>query len=106
MSGGPDYDLVCEAIGQRLFQKKSEEYITIEKARLEEWIMGLDAKKQAEVEKDGKRTPKEAVVAGQGSRFFLTRLERVQGVFGDRSERAHATELGYKQVDCCTEKRV
>ena len=59
MSGGPDYDLVCKAIGRRLFQNKSEECVAIEKARLEEWIKGLKTEVQAEVREGIKEMEKE-----------------------------------------------
>jgi hypothetical protein len=59
MSGSPDYDLVCKAIGRRLFKNKSEEYIALEKARLEEWMKGLKAEVQAEVKEAIKETEKD-----------------------------------------------
>lgn len=52
MSGSPNHDLVCKAIGRRLFKDKPEEYIALEKARLEEWMKGLKAEAQAEVRED------------------------------------------------------
>jgi hypothetical protein len=59
MSGSPNYDLVCKAIGRRLFKNKSEEYIAVEKARMEEWIKELEAESQAEVREDMKKMEKE-----------------------------------------------
>jgi len=60
MSSSPNYDLVCKAIGRRLFKDKSEEYVTMEKARLKEWMKGLKAKLQAEVRDGVKGMEKEA----------------------------------------------
>jgi hypothetical protein len=64
MSRSPNYDLVCKAIGRRLFKDKSEDYIAMEKARMEEWIKGLNPEEQTEVrqgieeiEKEEKKKP-------------------------------------------------
>jgi hypothetical protein len=43
------YYNVCKGIGKRLFKDKSDETVALEKARLEEWIAGLDEGEQATV---------------------------------------------------------
>jgi len=60
MSGSPDYGLVCKAIGRRLFKDKSDAYVAMEKARLEEWINGLEGEDRAEIEEDLKEEESEA----------------------------------------------
>jgi hypothetical protein len=60
MSGSPDYGLVCKAIGRRLFKDKSDAYVAMEKARLEEWINGLEGEDRAEIEEDLKGEESEA----------------------------------------------
>lgn len=49
MSAGSPYYVVCKGIGERLFKDKSDATIALEKARVEEWISGLDKKNQAAV---------------------------------------------------------
>lgn len=44
-----DYDLVCKAIGRRLFKDKSEAVIALEKARLNKWMESLSKEEQAEM---------------------------------------------------------
>jgi len=58
--GGSDYDLVCKAIGRRLFKDKPEGDVAIETARVEEWINGLKATEQAELRREMKAMQKEA----------------------------------------------
>ena len=61
ISSSSNYDMVCKAIGQRLFKDKSEAYVAMEKARVEEWIKGLKATGQAEIRKDMEESEKETV---------------------------------------------
>jgi hypothetical protein len=64
---GGSYHRVCQAIGMRLFKKKSKQTIALEKARLEEWIAGLDAEDQEYVLDSIKEAEEEAAdLAEQG----------------------------------------
>lgn len=51
MSGGTDYDLVCKAIGRRLFANKSEADFELEKARLEEFAITQPEDQQIEMKR-------------------------------------------------------
>ncbi|KAK0482064.1 hypothetical protein EDD18DRAFT_1201854 [Armillaria luteobubalina] len=48
------YSGICKAVGYRLFNSKSEEQVALEKARVEEWLKGLDkeTRKRMEEEED------------------------------------------------------
>jgi len=47
-----DYDLVCKALGEKLFKDKSPEDLATEKAQVEEWIRTLPADTQQEVREE------------------------------------------------------
>ncbi|KAK0230627.1 hypothetical protein IW262DRAFT_1339451 [Armillaria fumosa] len=44
------YSGICKAIGYRLFNSKSEEQVALEKARVDEWMKGLDKETRKRME--------------------------------------------------------
>jgi len=58
------YYVVCKGIGKRLFGDKSDESVALEKARVEEWVAGLDKEEQKAV-RAGMREDEEEAAEGR-----------------------------------------